>query len=230
MEVARASVGDRAHEVGERLRRELGAREKALGARAVFASPDYVVLAKDRGARDSLALVPGDHLSWRGADPMHLFEHHCVCVGGGLTVGLHAVDSADVVRRALLLRFDARPGIVKVTDLRDVAGTHKITRVGSARGWKERRRAVWEALSAVGSRDYDLLRDNCEHFARSLLYGHPRCFQLSRMPSSVLLPFALRALGTRPGMGAAAALAIAAIYFALLRKKKPKAGENSSAA
>lgn len=115
-----------------------------------------------------MSIKPGDHVAVsRGA-----YTHHGISVGHGRVIHY----SGEVARKT-----DA--SICEVSLERFAAGGEVYVVRSSARF--EREEIVRRARSRIGERDYSVVANNCEHFARWCREGNHRSSQVERASERV---------------------------------------------
>ncbi|XP_073342666.1 phospholipase A and acyltransferase 3-like [Pagrus major] len=125
---------------------------------------------------------PGDLIEiFRG-----LYEHWAVYIGDGLVVHIAPPSEVAGAGANCVMSVAAQRAMVKKEKLRDVVGTDK---------WKVNKdldekyephptdTIVKEALELVGTEQpYDIMTQNCEHFAKELRYGKAESWQATTGP------------------------------------------------
>ena len=119
-------------------------------------------------------LKPGDHVFYRGAFGIELAEHHGLYVGGGWIVEAWINSSVDGYQRALLTP-EIRAGMVDARTLSEFNdGGAKVVFIREYiphRTPEQRKEAVHRAIESFGTRGYNLMRANCEHFVCEVVAG-----------------------------------------------------------
>lgn len=122
-------------------------------------------------------VVPGDHLFYRGAFGIELAEHHGLYIGGGWVVEAWVNSSVEGFRRALVTP-EIHAGMVDARSLAEFNdGGAKVVFIREyipPRTADERREAVRRAIESFGTRGYNLMRANCEHFVCEVVVGPDR--------------------------------------------------------
>lgn len=122
-------------------------------------------------------MVPGDHIFYRGAFGVELAEHHGLYVGGGWIVEAWVNSSVEGFQRALATP-EIRAGMVDSRTLAEFNdGGAKVVFIREyipPRTVEERKEAVRRAIESFGTRGYNLMRANCEHFVCEMVAGPER--------------------------------------------------------
>lgn len=142
-------------------------------------------------------MAKGDHIRARRLGG--LYTHHGIDVGDGTVVHF----DGDPFRRA-----DARVRRVPVEEFAKGATVKTVSHVGTSHDADE---VIARALHRLGEGGYDLLRNNCEHFARACKTGAPRSRQVEK--------------AVRAGVAAAGIALVGGVAaLALLRKQRNSSG------
>ncbi|CAI5788307.1 Hypothetical predicted protein [Podarcis lilfordi] len=105
------------------------------------------------------------------------YQHWAIYVGDGYVVHLTAADEGIGSSPSIRLSANTKKSVVKKEKLSEVAGINK-WKVNNEKDRKYKARPVSEIISTaneyVGMEiDYNVVMQNCEHFAAILRYGQP---------------------------------------------------------
>lgn len=118
-------------------------------------------------------LVAGDHIRVNRG----FYFHHGVYIGGNQVVHYTALnddgmsDSSNVEVRQTSLDFFAKDSIVEKCELE-----------GKEKRLKYKNKAIIKiALLSIGTKNYNVLHNNCEDFANKCCYKHPITSQVNSL-------------------------------------------------
>lgn len=148
------------------------------------------VRAQNKGltaSKDALGIRPGTHIFYTGAftNKQKVLSHHGVYVGDGLVVDVGSIPTscrikttrqANAKTMGIGLAFKAQG--IGITNLAEFASRGADVSMMEYSKSKSASQVLKDLLTVVGPKPYNLVKDNCEHFATELVTGVKESHQI----------------------------------------------------